>query len=190
MDVSTAQSTGDVRDRADYEKRLERHVIVIRSWVFGTIAIGAAAYVLWSASFILELGWRAGDLAIGGLLIGFASSAGGAVLGFLFGTPRTLQEGVALPKGDSRLSINTALEEISSWLTKIIVGLGLVSAVEISGHFWSFIEKISYMVSVVPSQPAVLAAWIVYALVAGFIGMYLFTRSYLSVVLSLACRVT
>ena len=80
--------------------------------------------------------------------------AGGGFVGFLFGIPRVLQDGqsgsagphpgvrpeaptnLRLPSGASasspsagsgfRINVNTNLEQISDWLTKIIVGLGLV----------------------------------------------------------------
>lgn len=195
MDAITPDAPGNTdrsSDRSELEKRLEDHVLVIRTWVLAAIATGVASYVLWSAFFIPQLGWRAGDLAIGGVLVGFGSCAVGATLGFLFGTPRTLQEGVGINNGRPKLFVNTALEEISSWLTKIIVGISLINAAEFASYFWSFVQKCAYMGDAVPAQTVVLAGLIVYAAAAvvGFVGMYLFTRTYLSVVLNLASRTT
>jgi len=77
------------------------------------------------------------------LTIAGASTAVGALLGFLFGIPRSLQQRTAAPAniaqttpeqdkdkaqltGTQAFRSNTSLEEISDWLTKIIIGVGLV----------------------------------------------------------------
>jgi hypothetical protein len=72
-------------------------------------------------------------------VVAIAAAAVGCVLGFLFGIPRSLQRGregdavKTIDAGDEAKSTvqrtfvtNTSLEEISDWLTKIIIGLGLV----------------------------------------------------------------
>ncbi|OCP11935.1 hypothetical protein BBX50_17020 [Ensifer sp. LC11] len=65
----------------------------------------------------------------------FAASCAGYAIGFLFGIPKLLQRGtdkIAGARDDIDRSskklfyTNTSLEEISDWLTKIIIGLGLV----------------------------------------------------------------
>lgn len=50
-----------------------------------------------------------------GVLVALGALLSGGILGFLFGIPRTLQNGV-----------NTNLEQISDWLTKILVGVVLI----------------------------------------------------------------
>jgi tetratricopeptide (TPR) repeat protein len=82
------------------------------------------------------------------LTVAGASTAVGCLLGFLFGIPRSLQQRTiaapansgskpptpeAAPAADSTevtgtqaFRSNTSLEEISDWLTKIIIGVGLV----------------------------------------------------------------
>ena len=73
-----------------------------------------------------------------------ASTAVGCMLGFLFGIPRSLQQSTVVeqttlrPDGTNEarkaaqaaerqaFRSNTSLEEISDWLTKIIIGVGLV----------------------------------------------------------------
>ena len=82
---------------------------------------------------ILVYAW--GDwstLAVAALVAGGAFLAGG-LLGFLFGIPRSLavQEGVADQGG---YQPNTNLEQISDWLTKILVGVGLVQFTTFAGH--------------------------------------------------------
>src|SRR5258708_2722865 len=70
------------------------------------------------------------SLAIG-LLVAGAALAAGILIGFLFGIPRTLQrEGTNGAAGANSTAeaygVNTTLEQISDWLTKIIVGVGLL----------------------------------------------------------------
>lgn len=66
------------------------------------------------------------------LLTGGASLAGGAALGFLFGLPRAerfrfiRKEDFDHYSRDNTYGDNTNLEEVSDWLTKIIVGLTLI----------------------------------------------------------------
>lgn len=67
----------------------------------------------------------------------FAASSLGAAFGFIFGIPRVLQRrpgslekgqqfAITEKTGSQLFFTNTSLEEISDWLTKIIVGIGLV----------------------------------------------------------------
>lgn len=78
------------------------------------------------------------------LLVGLASSITGALLGLIFAVPRRLRapEASALQakaqsaspvaaRAAGEYDANTSLEDICDWLTKIIVGVGLVEAGEI-----------------------------------------------------------
>ncbi len=62
-----------------------------------------------------------------GLLIGGASLSAGGLLGFIFGIPSIMQNNSA------RLKYNDNLVQISDWLTKIIVGVGLTQFTRIPG---------------------------------------------------------
>ena len=76
------------------------------------------------------------------LLWCYGCLVGGFIVGFLFGFPRVIAEG--RPAGDraedhtrplaQRLGINTNLEQVSDWLTKIIVGVGLVELKNVPGY--------------------------------------------------------
>lgn len=71
-------------------------------------------------------GWV--QVAAFGLLLALASVMVGVLVGFLFGIPRALQNAGTggAEAGWGRYSTNTNLEQISDWLTKILVGVGLV----------------------------------------------------------------
>lgn len=76
-------------------------------------------------------------------LVALASWLGGSLLGFLFGIPRF--QASDRPDGEgSRIVPNTNLEQISDWLTKIIIGATLVQLNELAagiGRLASFIGK-------------------------------------------------
>ena len=88
--------------------------------------------------------------AAGGLMLAAAAVVAGWVLGLLFGIPRSLSRpqptsgqplsaGGAIPndKDHARSSrTNTNLEDVSDWLTKTIIGLGLANIYLIPGYAW------------------------------------------------------
>ena len=84
------------------------------------------------------------------LLWSLACLVSGAGLGFLFGVPKVVQEQHTAGKKDQvatdannpqssgfvyQQRVNSNLEEISDWLTKIIVGLGLVELAKVFDYF-------------------------------------------------------
>jgi hypothetical protein len=60
-----------------------------------------------------------------GILLGGASLAGGGFLGFIFGIPSLLQNQNLNESRATTFKYNDNLVQISDWLTKIIVGVGL-----------------------------------------------------------------
>jgi hypothetical protein len=121
-----------------------------------------------------------------GLLAAGASLLSGTLLGFLFAIPRTMQgAGKALNEstegtggnGDATwYQANTNLEQVSDWLTKIIIGVGLVQAKEIA----SFLKRAADYAKPglgATEQAGIFALLIiVYFIVAGFLLAYLWTR--------------
>jgi len=111
-----------------------------------------------------------------------AAFAFGALLGFLFGIPkyRRDDQGNVVVSNDTtkkNYAANTNLEEVSDWLTKIIVGIGLAQF----GELLSFYDRIGSSLApafggrasgVIFSQ-----ACILYFLLVGFLFSYLWTRT-------------
>lgn len=132
--------------------------------------------------YLLRVGYCA-------LLAGASAMIGGLV-GLLFGIPRRLQggDGHGSATQDRLYGGNTNLEQISDWLTKILVGVGLTQLVRI-GEAMETIGRVT--ASGLPGHPGaeIFAICIVlYFGVGGFILGYLWTRLYLGRALSEAER--
>ena len=121
-----------------------------------------------------------------------ASLMGGASVGFLFGIPKILQSDDA-SKGDPprdspsvtsgyRQQVNTNLTEISDWLTKIIVGLGLINLKALPPTLLKIAERLSIELDPGHSHAAdaFAAALIVCFTILGFLSGYISTRLFLA----------
>lgn len=98
------------------------------------VFIAALAWTVTAlSSVILYTGLDWPKIAIGALAV-FAASAVSGLIGFMFGVPKG-------PSGDVEgqranyvyFRPNTNLEQVSDWLTKIIVGVGLIEFRQIGG---------------------------------------------------------
>lgn len=122
-------------------------------------------------------------------LISGASMSTGGFLGFLFGIPRAKQIGVA-PVGSEDSGVreyleNTNLEQISDWLTKIIVGVTLVQFGPIKDLIVSMGQSFGPSLIDAPAgtQTSLGVSVILYYLILGFLFAYLWTRIYMEHVL-------
>jgi hypothetical protein len=121
--------------------------------------------------------------AVGSMAFGAAFGVG-AVVGFLFGIPRRLQSDAPEPAAGGALLVNTNLEQISDWLTKIIIGAGLVEL----GHLAGALDSVADTVTLGDRSGAHAFALglLVFSLVDGFLLSYVWTRLELSAQLALA----
>lgn len=128
------------------------------------------------------------------LIVGIAALISGTLLGFLFGIPRALQQSIAeeTPEAEQdrkeiegkpekiAYRVNTNLEQISDWLTKILIGVGLTQIYAIP----SALEKYSKFASVglgdFPNSGMFSVGLLFYFLVCGFLIGYLWTRLHLA----------
>jgi hypothetical protein len=83
--------------------------------------VGIVALVLYELSAV-SLGAFAQRVGAG-LAVAAASMVSGLLIGLVFGVPRALSQDTEI--GSERYGPNTNLEQISDWLTKILVGVGL-----------------------------------------------------------------
>src|ERR1035438_7649985 len=104
----------------------------------------------------------------------------GALLGLLFGIPRS--EGESRPTGqqegesEPRYRANTNLEQISDWLTKILVGVGLTQLPTIRTEMRSLVVFVGRSLGGQPTSQGFAFVLIIYFLVCGFLLGYLWTR--------------
>lgn len=107
------------------------------SLLFGVVLIFSIGMALGATDYLQGIRTFLRSICVA-IVTSLAAATIGSVLGFLFGIPKILQHaGDAHPnKGEGSEALgnkagpffmtNTSLEEISDWLTKIIIGLGLV----------------------------------------------------------------
>ena len=162
------------------------------------MALGLVGVLIYSTSFVLNghiSGFRIFGISM--LLAGAALMLGG-LLGFLFGIPRTLQnEQIAIPYVESSSSdappangasinhrVNTNLEQISDWLTKILVGVGLTQLNEIPSVLNRYAVRMHMALGVGAGASTGGKAFIlglsIYFAICGFLFGYLWTRLYLA----------
>lgn len=125
-----------------------------------------------------------------GTLIAVAFGSVGSLVGFLFGIPRTLQsalpraklaaDGAGSPSGDAdgyQQTVNTNLEQISDWLTKILVGVGLTQLQHIPAKLMGMA---TYFQSGFGGNASVTLVILLNSMVFGFFAGYLLTRLFLA----------
>ncbi len=119
-----------------------------------------------------------------GCLWGIMCLAGGALIGFLFAVPRINRETLASNKANYRPNSN--IEDVSDWLSKTIVGVGLVEIKNIVKYLQTISSELGKSLLYHPdaSQESVAASFaqalILYFFFAGIIQGYLLTRIYLN----------
>jgi CheY-like chemotaxis protein len=121
-----------------------------------------------------------------GLLIAGAALLIGGMIGFLFAIPRSLQQGGELsgssPKDSASQTdhfayqANTNLEQISDWLTKILVGVGLTQMSNILSALSGMATYIAPALGDSAGDHAFVVALVIYFLLCGFFVSYLWTR--------------
>jgi hypothetical protein len=120
------------------------------------------------------------------LLAAAAATAAGALFGFIFAIPRTLDPAshAAVAGAVSRdpvaatQAVNTNLERISDWLTTLLIGATLVQIKDVVGWVGSLGQKLS--TSGIAANASVVPIIVIYYFALAFLGVYLITRLYLA----------
>ena len=129
-----------------------------------------------------------------GIMAAGASLLVGGALGFLFGIPKTLQqesptgspeENQALDQRQGtaplvRYRVNTNLEQISDWLTKMLVGVGLTQLYILPGKLQQLTKYIGGGLGDSSYNEVFALALLLYFIVVGFLFGYLWTRLFLA----------
>lgn len=168
------------------------------------------ARLMWAALVILAVATLGSMLAVSTqmwlrsvgivVLTTVAGGIGGAATGFLFGIPRVLTDApiapvatagqVPDPQGNGQdnppprrrlLASNSNLEQVSDWLTKIILGIGLTQFYQLNSRLGDFEDLIrGYSPPADTTTPLVAVIMLIFSVVCGFLAMYLETRLVLS----------
>lgn len=172
--MADAAPQGDARDSI---RRDPRTRLIERMSIQAVIGVLLALAV----SAVLAVSERGGGW---GAILGTVVCAllAGALLGFLFGIPRSLAtvsaNGAAAGGSGARsgFSHNTNLEQISDWLTKIVVGIGLVEARNIAEGFSQLSADVALAWGLKDGAPTAGCMMLGAALI-GFLGFYIWTRT-------------
>jgi hypothetical protein len=138
-----------------------------------------------------------------GLLTAVAAFSVGALLGFLFGIPRSVAKkpdentpasGDKAAPETAALAVqqfapNTNLEEISDWLTKILVGVGLIQIHQISGAIEDLASGLAPSLGSKATGFPVAVTLLISFSIVGFASAYLYTRLRLQSAFELATAI-
>lgn len=130
-----------------------------------------------------------------GLLAGAAAGLLGALLGFLFGLPRgsngqpvtgdpPAAANGAVSAATQQRAVNNNLLEISDWLTKIIVGAGLVGLTDLVRWVGEVGRRVGVAAGLEDGDTAAMfgGAILVFFFTWGFLFLYIQTRTIISVI--------
>jgi len=150
------------------------------------ILMGVAVILILSIASIwapTENSFRAFVNSLGtGLLIGGACFTTGGLMGFLFAIPKLLQNTSLLPESAASNKViflhNDNLVQISDWLTKIIVGVGLTQLHDIPPALFSIGGQLSPSFGYGEVGRNIAVGCVLYFIVVGFLSVYIWTRLY------------
>ncbi|MEV0533317.1 hypothetical protein [Kitasatospora sp. NPDC050463] len=141
------------------------------------LGVGALGLLLFSLG--REHSWQALG---GGLVVAGASTVLGGALGFLFGVPRMRGGPGDEPHGS--YAPNTNLEQVSDWLTKVLLGVGLTQLGSLGERLHQLGAALAPALGGEEGAAPFAAALVLYFLVLGFLAGWLVTRLALPQVLS------
>jgi len=149
-------------------------------WLRCSPAVAPIAVLLYALSGDFDDGVSGLSVFALGVMIAAAALIAGALIGFLFGLPRTLDTPNgslgAEPLPADRLKANTNLEQVSDWLTKILVGIGLIELGRIADGVDGIAATAADGLGNGNAAHPFVVGLLIYAAVDGFLVGYLWTR--------------
>ena len=114
-------------------------------------------------------------------MVAVSSYAIGNILGLIFGIPKTVQDQTGTPLEQKKLfyQVNTSLEQISDWLTKMIIGAGLVELKGLTVFLVSISKKIAADIGYDKAQSIIISSMLCF-FILGFFVTYFSTRLYIA----------
>jgi hypothetical protein len=117
-----------------------------------------------------------------GLLIACAATMIGILIGFIFGVPFSREPDGAQPASvspGSRYRANTSLEQIADWLTKMIVGVGLVEIKNAPSYLLRVSRVLAKGLGTGLGDQVLVLSTMIYFSLCGFLFGFLWARIYL-----------
>jgi hypothetical protein len=170
-----------------WQENLSNTLRFLRAWLIG----GSTVLLLCAISFYLKSPTRDGaakflEILCHGAFLSLAFGSMGSLVGFLFGIPRQTRQS-NLDKNDSshdkptedagRHADPTNLEQVSDWLTKVILGAGLSQLSKLPGALNLIGNRFSEGLDGNALLPILI---VMYSLVFGFFAGYLLTQLFLA----------
>ncbi|MEV0132515.1 hypothetical protein AB0H83_29130 [Dactylosporangium sp. NPDC050688] len=168
-------------------------------WLLAGVGLGLVTILLYAAGHADH-----GAVMAIGVAVTAAAMLTGGVTGFIFGVPKMLGHAAAeqrtaaneplpdVPPGGSRpqswIIGNTNLEQISDWLTKILVGVGLTQFAAIASFGGRVVDSVAPALGGGPAAKVFAGALLVYAIGFGFVTGWLYTRLLLGGAMAAADR--
>ena len=183
------------KDEQKQRENLVNTIIGLTIWIVASTLLLPICAIVVGLDSARGSGWSNGlALFCHSGMLSLAFAALGALVGFLFGIPKTQQPDKGTGKDSasssaqaSQIKPNTNLEEVSDWLTKIILGAGLTQLMRVPEKIknigWYF-ENDFHGSKLLPEAMAVHSA------ILGFFIAYLITRLFLTGAFADADRAT
>jgi hypothetical protein len=155
---------------------------------FGIAGLGAIALWAYGTRAVTNVHFTAFFGA--DLLVAAAAASAGALFGFVFGIPRTLDptsraavatatsQGGAAAAPNVLMAANTNLERISDWLTTLLIGATLVQIKDIAAWIGGLGKDL--LQGGAAANDAIVPIIVIYFFTLSFLGVYLITRLYLT----------
>lgn len=161
--------------------RLGNDISKVLALLWLLIAIGLVSLLIPSWAQRIASGWAAGLTVLGaGLFLAGAATVTGSLVGFMFGVPRYRTLDRSSPTSDDKTTApNTNLEQISDWLTKIIVGVGLTQLPAISRFFENLGDRWGPAFGMGAAGPLIAISITIHYLVMGFFQGFLLSSLWL-----------
>jgi hypothetical protein len=123
-----------------------------------------------------------------GALTAFSAFLVGGLAGFLLGIPRLVSSGVFRQQGGPQYAPSSNLAEVSDWLTKLLLGAGLVSLTHLGAPIAHLINHVAHGLYVLPaSRPAaqamagaILFGYVAIGLLDGYVMTTLWYQNWLA----------
>jgi tetratricopeptide (TPR) repeat protein len=159
---------------------IDRYLMLARLQLLA--GFGCALVVVYAFQFHSSGTWV--RIAAVGIMIAAAALLLGFLFGFIFCYPRVKKNAGELKPSSDSVEDNPSLADISDWLTKIMVGVGLVELNKIPSSLWLFSGVLATGLRTVDSGPYVdgsqtfCLGLILFFFIVGFLIGHIWTRFY------------